>query len=214
MSLQVNRNQSPTGPSSSNDDERRKKGFRKEHSERTTGCKTMTESISEDRASVYEISYLIAPSIPEEKVPAEADAVKKIISDAGSSVIVEEAPHRMRLAYEMRRKTVSGSYDKYNEAYFGWIKFEVGSNTIESIKKAVEIVPSVLRMLVITTVRENTYLGKRAMAVAAEIGGRKAVAAPVERERLTEKPSATAKDAAPASIEEMDKSIDAMVKEA
>jgi ribosomal protein S6 len=173
----------------------------------------MTESISEDRASVYEISYLIAPSIPEEKVPAEADAVKKIISDAGSSVIAEEAPHRMRLAYEMRRKTVSGSYDKYNEAYFGWIKFEVVSNAIESIKKAVEIVPSVLRMLVITTVRENTYLGKRAMAVAAEIGGRKA-SAPVERERLTEKPSVAAKDAAPVSIEEMDKSIDAMVKEA
>ena len=182
---------------------------------RTTGCKTtMTESISEDRASVYEISYLIAPSIPEEKVPAEADAVKKIIGDAGSSVIAEEAPHRMRLAYEMRRKTVSGSYDKYNEAYFGWIKFEVGSSAIESIKKAIEIVPSVLRMLVITTVHENTYLGKRAMAVAAEIGGRKAVAAPVERVRLTDKPSAAAKDAVPASVEEMDKSIDAMVKEA
>ena len=53
-------------------------------------------------------------------------------------------------------------------------------------------------MLLISTVRENTFLGKRAPAIAG-----KAVV-----------PGEEAKAAAPASVEEMDKSIDALVKEA
>lgn len=195
----------------------RYKGFREDHSERITGCKKMTETTHEDRMSVYEIGYLITPSIPEEKVPAEVEGVKRIIAAAGASVLAEEAPHLLKLAYEIRRKTMAGSYDKFTEAYFGWIKFEAGSSAIETAKKAIEILPSVLRMLLITTTRENTYLGKHAPAIAAEIGGRKAVTA----EKAPSKPfeakagakTETGSDA-PASVEEMDKSIDAMVKEA
>jgi len=58
----------------------------------------------------------------------------------------------------------------------------------KSIKKAIEIVPSVLRMLVITTVHENTYLGKRANGGCR--GDRAAGKPPLrwKRERLTEKP--------------------------
>jgi ribosomal protein S6 len=160
-----------------------------------------------DNMSVYEIGYLIAPSIPEEKIPAEADAINKIISASGATKIADEAPHRMKLAYEMRKKSVSGTYEKYNEAYFGWTKFEVGSDIVESIKKEVEKHPSVLRMLLITTVRENTYLGKSAPAIAAEILDKKSSS---DSDKDEEK-----NDSAPAaSIEEMDKSIDEMVKEA
>jgi len=165
----------------------------------------MSEATHAPNLSVYEIGYLIASNVPEEKIPTEAEAVAKIISSAGSTVIASEEPHRIKLAYEMRKKNVGGSYEKYNEAYFGWIKFEVSSDAIEAIKKSVEIHPSVLRMLLTTTVRENTYLGKRAPAIAAEIAFKKS---PVEK--LTEEK----KEVAPASIEEMDKSIDEMVKEA
>ena len=107
----------------------------------------------------------------------------------------------------MRRKTVAGSYEKYDTAYFGWIKFEVGSDKIEAVKKAVELHPTVLRALLLSTVRENTYLGKRAQAIAAEFNA---------KEIIPDAVVADAKEvvAAPATIEEMDKSIDAMVKEA
>lgn len=155
------------------------------------------DDITDDRLSVYEIGYLIAASVPEEKVPGEAEAIKKIITDAGAEVIAEEAPRREQLAYPMRKKMVSGAYDTYDSAYFGWIKFELGSDTIEAVKKAVEAYPSVLRMLLISTVRENTYLGKRAATI-------------VPKSEALEDKKETA---APATIEEMDKSIDAMVKE-
>ncbi|HTK33426.1 MAG TPA: 30S ribosomal protein S6 [Candidatus Paceibacterota bacterium] len=166
----------------------------------------MSESTHADNMSVYEIGYLIVSSIPEEKVPAEAEVINKIITSSKATIIAEEAPHRMKLAYEMRKKNVGGTYEKYNEAYFGWTKFEVGSDAVEAIKKAVEIHPTVLRMLLVSTVRENTYLGKRAPAIAAEISLKK------DGEKA-EAPVADKKEAAPASIEEMDKSIDEMVKE-
>ena len=152
-----------------------------------------------DEMSVYEIGYLIASSIPEEKVPGEAEAIKGIITNAGAEVIAEEAPHREHLAYTISKKTVSGGYDKFDVAYFGWIKFELGSDKVEAVKKAVELRPATLRMMLISTVRENTYLGKRAPAFAVAT----ASGAPVEEK----------KDVPPATIEEMDKSIDNMVKE-
>ncbi len=176
----------------------------------------MSESTHADNMSVYEIGYLIVSSIPEEKIPVEVEAITKIINASKASIIAEEAPHLIKLAYEMRKKNVGGSYEKYNESYFGWIKFEVGSDSIEDIKKAVETLPSVLRMLLTSTVRENTYLGKRAPVIAAEIALKKGSA----NERSEESASvgaseirASKKDVAPASVEEMDKSIDEMVKE-
>jgi ribosomal protein S6 len=161
----------------------------------------MDNNTKGERLSVYEIGYLFATSIPEEKVPLEADTLKKILTDAGATIITDEAPEATPLAYEMRKKTVSGSYNTYDSAYFGWVKFELDSGKIEAVKKSVELMPTVLRMLLTTTVRENTYLGKRASAAAA-----KAISGTPE-----DKKNAVA--AAPASIEEMDKSIDEMVKE-
>ena len=164
------------------------------------------ENMNDDRLAVYEIGYLIASSVPEEKVPAETEAIKAIITSAGSSVIAEEAPHKQHLAYTIRRKTVAGSYDKFDVAYFGWVKFELGSDKIEAVKKAVELHPSVLRALLISTVRENTYLGKRAQAIAADFSAKPSDAVSVEGKDVPV--------AVPATIEDMDKSIDAMVKEA
>lgn len=160
----------------------------------------------EDRLTVYEIGYLIASSVPNEKVEEEVNKIKKVISDSGASVISEEAPHYEDLAYTIRTKTVSGSYHKFDNAYFGWIKFEVGSSVIDSIKKSVEIIPSIIRSLIITTVRENTYLGKHAPALNLKtVSGDLEKTAPVAGIDPTE---------TPATAEEIDKTIDAMVKEA
>ncbi len=169
----------------------------------------MNENVRDDRVSVYEIGYLLA-GLPEERVEAEAAGVRDVVTKNGGVIIAEETPRHEKLAYTMRKKTVSGSYDKYDEARFGWIKFEAASSKIDAIKKGAEVIPAVLRLLVTTTVRENTYLGKRAPLIAAtfsrKLMGAKGIdAAPVSRKE--------APIAAPATIEEMDKSIDEMVKE-
>ncbi|MEA2715072.1 MAG: small subunit ribosomal protein [Candidatus Parcubacteria bacterium] len=155
------------------------------------------EDNHDDRQTVYEIGYLILSTVKEDEAPHEADKLKKIIADSGAVIIAEEIPHKERLAYIMRRKSVAGSYKNYDEAYFGWVKFELSPSKVEAVKKTVEGLPSILRMILVMTLRENTYLGKRAPA-------------------LTVKPLPSLDEKAPppsaASIEEMDKSIDEMVK--
>lgn len=159
------------------------------------------KDITKDHSKVYEIGYLIVSSVAEEHVGQEADQVRSIVTNGGGSVISEEAPHREQLAYTMRVKQVSGGYKSYDQAYFGWVKFEADASKVEGMKKQIEVLPNMLRMILITTVRENTYLGKRAPAIAATLAPKRE-AAPVEK-----------KDVPAATVEEMDKSIDEMVKE-
>ena len=170
----------------------------------------MNDNVRDDRQSVYEVGYLLA-GIPEERVAAEADAVKAVITKNGGVILTEEAPKNEKLAYTMRKKLVSGSYETYDEAYFGWVKFEAPAKVINAIQKAIEVLPPVLRVLAITTVRETTYLGKRAPAVAVAFPRRSMTASAEGDAPAAAK--APEKPVEPATVEEMDMSIDELVKE-
>ncbi|MDQ5893212.1 MAG: small subunit ribosomal protein [Patescibacteria group bacterium] len=167
----------------------------------------MDKNIKEDRSDVYEIGYLLVSSIPEEKVASETAALKEALSKKGAEFIGEEAPELRTLAYTMTKK-IGTSNQRFDQGYFGWFKFEMPVKEIEGIKKSFEANPHMLRMLVITTVRENTYLGKKS-PTASVIKAEEMISSEVAAE-----PTKEAAPVAPASIEEMDKSIDAMVKEA
>lgn len=167
----------------------------------------MKNDTSNDDQSIYEIGYLVASSVPEDRLGTETEALKDIVISAGANIIAEEAPHRQVLSYTVRKKTVSGAYEKNDVAYFGWIKFEIGSDKVEELKKAFEKHPAVLRVLLISTVRENTFLGKRASDIASQIANGK----PVFSEYTATDPN---KSVVPVSVEDMDKSIDELVKEA
>ncbi len=124
-----------------------------------------TESLKDSK--VYEIGYLLISSIPPEKVGEEVAFIKSLLEKGNASVIAEGAPELQKLAYEMRKK-IGAVYHKYQEAYFGWLKFELEPSKIEAIKNALDARESVLRELIITTVKENTFLGKTLTAVKAE----------------------------------------------
>lgn len=151
--------------------------------------------MKEDRMQVYEIGYLLVSSIPEEKVASEVEVLKAILTKKGAEFIGEEAPELKTLAYAMVKK-IGPTNHTFDKGYFGWIKFELAAKEIESVKKAFEENTNMLRMLLINTIRENTYLGKKSPVSA------------------TEPMIDSAIEPVVASTEEMDKSIDAMVKEA
>jgi ribosomal protein S6 len=166
----------------------------------------MDKNIKEDRSQVYEIGYLLVSSIPEEKVATEVASLKETLSKKGAEFIGEEAPELRTLAYTMIKK-VGTLNQRFDQGYFGWFKFELPVKEIEGIKKTFEEKPHMLRTLIITTVRENTYLGKKSPSAA--------VIKPEEAAlEVAPEGSKDAVVAAPATMEEMDKSIDAMVKEA
>ena len=154
----------------------------------------------DEKMKVYEIGFVLVSSIPQEKVAGEFDALKDVIAKAGASMIAEEAPEMRQLAYTMVKK-IHGANVRFDEGYFGWVKFELSSSAIEGVKKSLDAIDNILRYLLITTVRENTYLGKKAPAVA--FGEKEAGLIAPEGTVVPEVVAATA--------EEIDKGIDAMV---
>lgn len=159
--------------------------------------------MKEEKMQVYEIGYMLVSSIPEEKVASEVATLKEILSKKGADFIGEEAPELRTLAYTMVKK-IGPTNHRFDKGYFGWFKFELPAKEIEGIKKAFEENPNMLRMLLITTIRENTYLGKKSPVPMSEVPTDVPVETGVE----------LAGEPVVASVEDMDKSIDAMVKEA
>jgi hypothetical protein len=73
-------------------------------SERRTAAylrKKMNESTSESKkdSKVYEISYILVPSLPAEKVGEQTAALTAILAEHSAVVIDEEAPSLISLAY-------------------------------------------------------------------------------------------------------------------
>lgn len=106
--------------------------------------------------TVYELGFLILPSIPEDKLSETVSLIKKIIAKHDGSEIDGEEPIKQDLAYSMS-KTVGASRYVLSEAYFGWIKFEALPAKVLLIKSDVEKMNEVLRFLLVKTPRETSF---------------------------------------------------------
>lgn len=122
-------------------------------------------STTEDRgeSQVYEIGYLVLPSIPEDKIPDTVDSIKKIIKDNGAQELDGEEPYLIDLAYPLS-KTVGASKYVVKDAYFGWQKFEAEPSIVEAIKAALEKKDELIRFLLIKTTRETRFTLSKARA--------------------------------------------------
>lgn len=150
---------------------------------------------------VYELGYHIVSTVAEENLPKEVEALKAIILADGGSLVAEGEPKLINLAYSMT-KSVADVKKKFTSAYFGWIKFETKSELTKDIKKKLDASASVLRYLLIKTVRENTLYTPKLT-----------VRAPAKEEAPKAKKAVKSEDSKPASVEEIDKTIDEMVLE-
>lgn len=149
------------------------------------------EKTAERDAKVYEIGFLIVPSIPEEKIAAETAGIKDILAKHKATLIADETASMRRLAYTMVKK-IGTANRRFDSAYFGWIKFEAAPVEVRLIEKEVKEMDSVLRILLISTVREHTLLSSK-----------------LDIERSEKEASEGPKR--PVSTEELDKSIDKTV---
>ena len=111
--------------------------------------------------TVYEVGYLLVPTIAEENVGGEVTDLKDMISANGANFIADEYPKMMELAYEMSR-AIANKKQKFSTGYFGWVKFETSSSDIELIKAKLDKNEKIIRFLVLKTVRESTLAPKRA----------------------------------------------------
>ena len=160
---------------------------------------TETEAVEKQ---IYEIGFQIVPSVPQDNLGAQWSELKEIIEKNGGSIISEETPKLKPLAYQMRKEN-AGKYQKYTTAYFGWVKFETDRESVLKIDNSFKTNLSVLRHLLIKTVRENTMTVPRIpfyrRPEAPKTDDKKAETAPAEKTEVSEV--------------ELDKAIDAAIAE-
>ena len=109
-----------------------------------------TEFKEEINERVYELGYLLAPTISEEDLPVSFCNLKELISSLGGVHISDEMAKMIPLAYPMV-KVVSNVRNKFNTAYFGWIKFTMDSNKVLELKKHLDLDPNFIRFLILIT---------------------------------------------------------------
>jgi ribosomal protein S6 len=115
-------------------------------------------STTEDHKAigVYELGYLVLPSVPEDNLAQVVSTIVSTIEKAGGKTLDSENPFIQPLAYSMS-KTVGARKYVVDEAYIGWMKFEAEPSMIEAIKLGVEKMEEVLRTLLIKAPRETTF---------------------------------------------------------
>ena len=140
-----------------------------------------------EKMNVYEVGYLITPSVPEEKIPEEVGVLRAVIERNGGAVLSEEFPQLMDLAYTMYQ-SLEASKAPFKEAYFGSFKFEMPTASVTTLEKELTAHKNLLRFLFVKTLAGNTMY----------------------TEKVAKKED-EAETATPAASSEIDKSIDALV---
>ncbi len=158
---------------------------------------SLVETTGDANSRVYEIGYLLVPTIDQEEVPATFGNLKDLISSFGGEVISDEMPKMISLAYPML-KVVSNVRNKFSTAYFGWTKFTMEAPKVLELKKKLDFDPLYIRFLILKTVKENT------------IAAKKFIRTDSHRKPKTEKTEGQ-EVASPINKEEIDKEIDALV---
>ena len=132
---------------------------------------------------VYELGYLILPSIPEDGIPSVTAKIKALIEKVGAKEIDGEEPMKTDLAYSMT-KTVGASRYVVNDAYIGWTKFELDPSEALNLKASIEKVDEVLRFLLIKAPKESNFTFAKARALMEEKKAKEAKANEPEATKL------------------------------
>lgn len=156
------------------------------------------ETEKDVNSRVYELGYLLAPTLPEADIPALFGNLKELVSSFGGMTISDEMPKMLSLAYPMNKITPN-TRSKFKTAYFGWIKFTMDSDKVMELKKRLDLDPNLIRFLIIKTVKENT------------ISARRFAHGEIARRKIRTEKGRSSEASAPINKEEIDKEIDALV---
>lgn len=160
--------------------------------------------MEEKEGRVYELGYVLVPTLELDTVGEMVTKIKKSISDKSGTLVSEGAPNLMNLSYEMSR-TIDNKKTWFNTGYFGWIKFEMSAEDVVAFEASLKLDEKIIRYMIIKTVKESTLAGKKVF----------------RSEGAVTKKSVSHKDVAPAVVveetpmtkEDMDKEIEALVVE-
>jgi len=116
--------------------------------------KSSSHKDTEEKMYVYEVGYVLLPTITEEKLPEQVLAIRAILEEAQGMVISDEFPSLIPLAYSMEKAIDTGKV-VCKEGYFGWIKFEMPASSVSAVDKKLSALESIVRFLIVKTFRDN-----------------------------------------------------------
>lgn len=106
----------------------------------------------------YELAYLLTPLIPEDKLQELYEEIFGAALKAGGGTITSDLPARMiDLAYTMV-KSISNKRNKFDNAYFGVLRFEAYPEQVAIIKEMIDKRPEVIRYLIVTLPKDADKL--------------------------------------------------------
>jgi len=175
------------------------------------------QAINNEEVKTYEIGYLMAPYVPTAEVKEAVEkAFKGPISRLGGVVTGELEPEIIPLAYTVT-KSLGGRRTKFNDAYFGALKFTLKPEQALLLKEEIEKTETVLRCLILALSKnaEKLPLVKRFAARREDRTSFSLPTAPALEEKKLEEEGGESQETVKAEMteEDMDKEIDNLLVE-
>jgi ribosomal protein S6 len=148
---------------------------------------------------VYELATILVPTLTNEASLEKFNSIKEFLVSKDAEIISEDNPKLIELQYEMSR-TIQNKKTWFDEGYFSWVKFSIESSLIKEIHEVLEKDESIIRFMIIKTVRESTIHSKKSFS----FKRRDVSEGEVKEEN---------KEAEEIVVEEVDKAVDALVGE-
>jgi len=111
-------------------------------------------------ARTYELGYVLVPTLEEDAVSKEVQALKDHAVSLGATILLSGEPALIDLAYGMDKVT-ENKKEIYNKGYFGWFTCTMNPGHAVAYNAFASAYPSVVRALFIKASREVPPTTKR-----------------------------------------------------
>jgi len=118
-----------------------------------------------DTEQVYELGYLLSPSLSEESVLEEVKHIHSCITERSGTVVGEGHPKFVQLAYRME-KTVAHKKQVFETAFFGWIRYAASPAHAEDIARLLKDKEHLVRFLLVKSALDTPLPSRTPRAVA------------------------------------------------
>lgn len=107
---------------------------------------------AQEDVRLYELAFNLVPTL-EDKIDVAFEGIKNHITKNGGTVTADSAPALIDLAYTMA-VSVDAKKQKYNQAYFGWVKFTALPEQLAALAEELDGELDIIRYEIFKTVPE------------------------------------------------------------
>lgn len=108
----------------------------------------------------YELGFILVPTVSESEVEAKVAELKAAIVAVEGTIGAEGTTEFIDLAYRIE-KNVKSKKMKWNQGYFGWMKFTAAPEALAALKKVLDGNLDLMRYMLVKTSAENLVQFKK-----------------------------------------------------